>query len=240
MATSTTPGIPDGFMVDTLTRHGQRCGEPELNLLFNAVRDGFRPEEVTLEAVWHGNHFRRGDLAGVRAAIGRSLTPGDARRLDQLRLEAQSDGRGRVVVTLHEQATVTVESPDAAWAIGKAEQIRRILAHAGGRPRPRRFRPWLWAVAGAFAGGLAGLLAATLAGPAGFAGVVVLASALGCGGAAGCFLVARHMVVRSRPVIWIDGPIPRRGWRSWELRDQIAFVALPLSVVAAVLRVISG
>lgn len=171
-----------------------------------------------------------GQLATVRTAISRSLNPGDPKRLDQLRIEARGASRA-VIVELGEEVTaVTVESTDAAWALGRAEQIRRILWHAGGSSERQRWRPWLWAVTSgaAIAGGLAlvWLFGVTM--------TIALSVALVGGVAAAGFLVARRMVSKSQPTIWIDGAMPRHGWRGWSLGDRIAFLALLVAFLAAV------
>src|SRR4051794_14582375 len=102
-----TSGVSDEVMVDAFMLHGCRCDEPVLDRLIEAVRDGITPPRVTLEATWQGSRVRGGDLAAIRAAIGRSLSPGDPRRLDRLSLAARSRSRTIVVALAEEAAAVT-------------------------------------------------------------------------------------------------------------------------------------
>jgi hypothetical protein len=231
---TTASGTADEVTVDTFTLHGCRCDEPVLDRLIEAVRNGITPPYVTLEATRERTRFRRSDLAAVRTAIGRSLSPGDRRSLDRLSVEALSRSR-TVVVALEAAATVTVESIDAAWALGKAEQIRRILQDAGGRPRRRQWKPWRWAVTGALVATAAVL---SVLRPSSLIATAGLGIAL-VGGAAAGFLIARLMVYRSRPIIWIDGALPRHGWRQWSVGDRIAFVALVVAALAFVVPLLA-
>jgi hypothetical protein len=230
-----TAGASNEVTFDKFTLYHYRADEPVLDLLIKAVRDGITPP-VTLEATWQGTRLRRDDLAAVRAAMRRSLNPGDPRRLDQLCIEA-CDHNHRVVVALEEEAaTVTVESADAAWTLGKAEQIRRILQHAGGRTSRRRWRPWRWAMTS----GAAVAAVLTVLRPFGVIATAVLGMALVGGAAAAGFLIARRVVDRSRPVIWIEGAMPRHGWRRWSVHDRIALLALLVAALAAVVPLLAG
>jgi hypothetical protein len=229
-------GESEEVTVDTFQLHGCRLDQSALSRLIEAVRDPTASPQVALEAKWHGTRFRRDSLVAVRTAISRSLNPGDPRRLDQLRIEALGANRSVVVEMEEAAARVTVECVDAAWTLGRAEQIRRILRHAGGRPEPQRQRPWLWAAtSGAAVACVLGLLwmlgATTSTG---------LGAALVSGGAATGFLIAGRAASNSQAVIWIDGPIPRRGWRAWSVGDRIALLALLVAFLAAARPLLTG
>jgi hypothetical protein len=236
MATaSTTSGASDEVKVASLTLHCCQCDQPALDRLIEAVRDGIASRQVTLEATWQGTRLRQDGLAAIRAAISRSLDPGDPRQLDRLHIEARSADRTVAVALGDEAATVTVESGDAAWALGKAEQIRRILRHAGGRDRRRRWRPWRWAMTS----GIAVAAVVAVLWPAGAIATAALAVGLVGGAAATGFLIARRMVYRSRAVIWIDGAMPRHGWRQWSIGDRLAALALLVAAFAAVVPLLT-
>jgi hypothetical protein len=121
-------------MVETFTLYGCRCDEPVLHRLMAAICDAVPPPQVVMEATWAGTRVRTNTLAALRAVQEHSLTAGDARKVDRLRVDARTNDRV-VTVDLSDTATVTVESTDAAWTLGTAERIRRILSHAGGRAR---------------------------------------------------------------------------------------------------------
>jgi hypothetical protein len=180
--------LPDGFepadevAVKTFTLYGCRCDEPVLDRLIATVGDGASPQSLILAATWEGVRLRRDSLPALRAAVEGRTGPGDPQTLTSLHIEGH--GAGRVVtVELADTASITVASVDTAWALGKSEQLRRILVRAGGRPRPSLSRD---------------------------------------------------------AVIWIKGPVRRRGWRAWELGDRIAALALVVTAVAALLRVLTG
>jgi hypothetical protein len=238
MATpSRTSGASDEVTVVDLTFFHCRCDRPVLDRLIAALRDRGALRSMRLEGTWYGTRFRRNDLEAIREAISGSAYPGDTRRLNQLHMEARGGDRLVVVTLGDETATVRVESGDSAWPGGKAAQIRSILEHAGGRLKRRRCRPWMWAIASAIGGAaLLAVLWVLGAVPTSAVGIALVGVALVASAAAAGLLVTRRLVERRRPVIWIDGPLPRRGWRHWSVGDRIAALAL----IVAVLTLIGG
>jgi hypothetical protein len=230
------PGASNEVTVDTFKLYGCRCDEPLLERLIDAVRDPAGSPQVTLEARWNGTRLHQESLAAVKAAIRRSFNPGDPNQLDQLRVVALNADRQVTVELGRESATVSVESEDGAWALGKAEQLRRILRAAGGTTRPRRWRPALCAAAsGALvAVGLAILWISGLATPVGLGAALVGAAA------AAAFLLARRMLRKSRPIIWINGALPRHGWREWSISDRIAFLGFLVAILAIVVPLLAS
>jgi len=203
--------------------------QPKIEKLTDAVADGMTPPRVDLSTTWNGPRLRANSLDGLRQAIDRCLQLGDSQRLETLELCASS-GERHVRVRIGEYvATVSVEASEAndgAWAIGKAEQIRKILLHAHGSVRLPRWRPGLLALAGSIAAlvGIGGALRVGLfpvdAGP-----VVLAVMVVGLVGIS-CYLVGRWRATNSRTVIWVAGALPRRGWVGWSTADRIAALAL--------------
>jgi hypothetical protein len=220
-------GASNEVTVDAFKLYGCRLDEPPLEQLINVVCDPAASPPVTVETTLNGTRHRQAGLASLKAATLRSFNPGDRRQLDNLRVEARHADRRAMVELGKEVASVSVESEDSTWAVGKAERIRRIFRHSGGRAKPWRWRPSLCATATGVV--VTGLLAVLwMFGLAPAAGLDI---ALVGGAAAAAFLLARRMLRRSRPVIWIDGSLPRHGWREWSVGDRIAFLALLAAII---------
>ncbi|MEV4131443.1 hypothetical protein AB0J72_04680 [Dactylosporangium sp. NPDC049742] len=239
MSTPMVPGAatPGASMVVGTRIYGPVLDEPKINKLIDAVTDGVGGP-VRLTAMWQGSRLSAGSTAGLRREIDASLQVGDPRRLDSLHIAA-GDGVNRraEVDVLAAEAVVAVEAADSAWAIGRAEQIRRMLLHAKGMPQPKRCLEKGSTVVGVAVAVLTGL--ALLLGPltvsvSGGVGGVALVVVGGAGG----YMAGRHRAARNRTVIWIDGTLPRSGWAAWSTSDRIAFAALVgglLGLIATVL-----
>jgi hypothetical protein len=224
----------------TVRRHtvyGCRLDQQAITRLVRASTDGMTPT-VELTTVWNDVEISSGSLDGLRQDIADQLDPGDDRRLENLEIRAV-DGERRVTLEIGERAAkITVESTDAAWAIGRTEQLRKILLHAHGSAHLRTWcatRLSVIGLAAAAAGvsclALAGLLEA---GPRSvlLAGLIVVVATI-----AG-YLLGRLRGRRNRTILWIDGPIPPRGWQSWTVAERIAALAFLVALTALVVNVL--
>jgi len=224
---------PETTMAVVHTVYGPRLDQPKINRLAQAVADGITPSGVDFETNWHGTQLRAPSLQQLRREADRCLQPGDLRRLDTLVLSSAGHGR-QVRVAIGEQAaTVTVEA-EAAWAIGRAEQIRDILLNAYGCSRLQRWREAHLSLGGTIASlvvvvvaFLLGLLAVDLRS-------IVLAAAFMTATAATGYLVGRWRSARNRSVIWVAGALPRHGWAGWCTTDRIAAVTMLVGLLGVI------
>lgn len=216
---------PEATTVVAHTIYGSRLGQTEINRLAQAVADGIAPW-VSFDTNWHGTRLRGTSLQQLRRAIDRCFQPGDSRQLDTLELSSVGHGR-QVQVAIGEQAAiVTVEAEEAAWAIGKAQQIRDILLHARGCSRLRRWREMHLSLLGTIIS-LAGIVAAFRIGllTVDFRSIVLAATSV-AGTVATGYLVGSWRAAGNRTVIWVAGALPRRGWAGWSSTDRIAAVSV--------------
>lgn len=217
--------------------YGCRLDQQAINRLVRASTDGVAPA-VELTTMWNEVKIRSGSLAGLRQDIVDQLVPGDDRRLENLRIVA-GDGERRVTLEIGARAAdVTVESTDAAWAIGRTEQLRKILLHAGGSAHPRRWCAGRLSLVGLVAGAIvvggvarAGLLGTT---PRSVlpAGLIILVTTIGG------YLLGLFRERLNRTILWIDGPIPSGSWRSWTVAERIGALALLVAVAALVVNIL--
>jgi hypothetical protein len=215
------------------TIYGPWLDRPKINKLAQAVASGITPPRVDFETNWHGTRLRATSLQGLLRAADQCLQPGDSRRLDTLELSSTGHDR-RVRVIIGEQAATVEVEAEAAWAIGKAEQIRDILLHARGSSRLRRWRETHLSLAGTIASFavvaaafLLGLLAVDLRS-------IVLAAASIIATAAIGYLVGRWRAARNRTLIWVAGALPKRGWAGWSTTDRIAAVTVLVGLLGVV------
>jgi hypothetical protein len=190
-----------------------------------------------LTTVWNGARLRADSLSGLRTAIEDRLEPGDCRRLDNLRIRSGGDERSVVVDIGAQAATVSVESTDGDWAIGRGEQFRRILQHAGGSPAPRRWCAAHLSVTGLLLGAtivallaMTGVVGSSPGSVATSVLIVIVATITG-------FMTGRFRERRNQAVLWIDGPIPKRGLTTWTVNERIATVALLVAVCSLIVNI---
>ena len=224
------PGAPSDITDASVVLHGCRCDEGVVQRLIRTVSGRESSAGVTLEAYWNETRLVRHSLADIKSAIRQLPNPGNPNLLDRLQIISIHADR-RVIVDLGlEAAAVTVEAADSAWARGTAHLIREILENVGGRSRRQKWQPWASAVASGFA--VAGIFVALWT--IGLATIAVWAIALVVGVAAISYLLARWMLGRSRPIIFIGESLPRRGWGEWNVGDRIAFLALLVAICGVV------
>jgi hypothetical protein len=227
------------IMVVTHTVYGCRLDEPKINKLADAVADGITPSRIALATTWSGIRVRSASLQGLRRAIDRSLQPGDPQRLQTLRIRATSRDRHARVEIGEQAATVTVEAVEAAWAIGKAEQLRTILMDAHGSARRHRWRAHHHTLAAASAAAVAVGAAIRLGlATADTTTAVLLILLVGLAGTAG-LLFGRWRAACNRTLIWVDGSLPRQGWTDWSITDKIAGLALLVGLVGLVVTILA-
>jgi hypothetical protein len=225
-------------MVVVHTIYGCRLDQPKINKLATAVADGITPSRVELIATWSGTRLRSDSLDGLRRAVDRCLQPGDPQRFETLEMRAIGGDRVVRVDIGEHAATVTVEACEAAWAIGKAEQIRKILLHAHGSPRRLRWRAGRCALGSATAASVsvgAALRIRIL--PINVTGVVLAVMLVGLAAATG-FLLGRWRAARNRTVIWAVGALPRHGWAEWNTAERIAALTLLIGLLGVIVTVL--
>ena len=218
--------------------YGCRLDQDTITRLIRASADGVAPATVELTTVWNDTRFDSGSLDGLRQDIKDQFEPGDGRRLDDLEIRA-GDGDRRVTLTIGAtEAEVTVVSADATWARGRAGQLRDILLWARGCGHLRTWCAGRLSGLGLVAGAIVVACLAT-AGlidrrPASWlvAGLIVVVSTT-----AG-FLAGRVRARRNRTILWIDGPIPRRGWRTWTVAERLASLTLLVALGALIVNIL--
>jgi hypothetical protein len=217
--------------------YGCRLDEQAINRLVRASADDVTPA-VELTTVWNDVKISAGSLDELRRDIADQLEPGDDRRLENLKIQAGS-GERRVTLEIDERAArVTVESTDVAWAIGRTEQLRKILLHAHGAAHLRQ-----WCAARLSMVGLA--VAAIVIGCIAKAGLlrttprsVLLAALIVVVAAIAGYLLGRLRGRRNRTILWIDGPIPSGGWRSWTVAERVAALAFLVALTTLVVNIL--
>lgn len=229
---------PEATTEEVRTVYGPRLDPPKINKLAQAVADGITPPNVDFGTNWHGTRLRATSLPELLQAADGCLQPGDSRRLDTLELSSASHDR-RVRVAISEQeATVKVEG-EAAWASGKAEQIRNILLYAHGRSRLRRWRGIHLSLAGMFASFIGVGAAFLLRILAVDLRSIVLAAAFIITTVATSYLVGHCRAARNRTLIWVAGPLPKRGWAGWTRPDRIALAGVLVGLLGMVITLLS-
>lgn len=192
-----------------------------ITLLARAAVDGIPSARIEFATEWYGTRLHRHSLGDLCAAVDGCIQPGDAQRLENLKLTAAGGGR-QVHIDVAATAMVTVMAHDAAWAMGKATQIRNILVFAKGSERQRTWRPTQLA-AGAFLATFALLAIAVwlvplpVDLPSAAAAAAVLAASTATG-----LVIGRRRSAKNRPLIWIGGVAPDEGWATWSIGDRIA------------------
>ncbi|GAA4448282.1 hypothetical protein [Phytohabitans houttuyneae] len=223
-----TPSLSAALVTQTV--YGCKLDKAAIDKLVAVAADGIATPRVEYATSSGGTHLRSDSLEGLRQAADVCLHPAEPRRLDTLDLRIGGGSR-QVQIRIGEQAaSVTVEDNEAAWAIGRAEQLRKLLIRADGHSRLRRLDAGRAALgAGAFAAVAIVVLIGTgrldatnnvlmLAGLS-----VALVTAVG-------FLAGRWQARRSHTLIWVAGPRPRRGWTSWNINERMAVLTLLLGL----------
>jgi hypothetical protein len=238
MAIPPAPGASaPGTTVVEVKVYGAKLDQEKINRLIRASTDGVTPPTAELTTVWNGARLRADSLNGLRTAIQDRLEPGDARCLENLRISTGDDQRGVAVDVSTQSVTVTIESTDGAWALGRGEQFRKILLHAAGSLTLRRWYAARLALVGLV---VAAAMTALLA----LDGVVdsrlgstLTSVSVATAAAIASFLMSRLCARRNETVLWIDGSIPRSGWNGLTVAERVATLALVVSLSALIVNI---
>ncbi|MFI7601373.1 hypothetical protein [Actinoplanes sp. NPDC049681] len=231
------PSAP-GTTVVEIKVYGAQLDQEKINRLIRASTEGVTPPTAELTTVWNGARLRADSLSGLRTAVENRLEPGDWRRLDNLRISTGDETRSVVVEIGAQAATVTIESTDGDWAIGRGEQFRKILQYAGGSRVLRRWCAARLSAAGAMAAAMIVALLAVAGVVDGRPGSVATAALILAVATISGFLIGRLRARRNRIVLWIDGPIPKPGWTTWAVGERIAALALVVALGSLVVNIL--
>jgi hypothetical protein len=223
--------------VETDTLHGCLLDQPNLDLLIRAVRKDLGP--IELHAIWRGTHVRVNALSTLQNRLDSGLTPGNTHMLEALQLQASAGGNIVQVHANQDRVEVRVESSDAAWAIGRKQQIRQILLHSHGSLHSERLSPGWAALSGIAFAAAAAALAFFLGWlhPTPITNAAVSAFVLGS--ASMGYLLGRRRREQSKTVIWLGGSLPKRSWRSWSRSDRIAAATCLISGLSLLMYVLA-
>ncbi len=223
-----TPSVSAALVTQTV--YGCKLDKAAISKLVIVAADGITSPQVEYATSSGGTRLRSESLDGLCQAADVCLHPAEPRRLDTLYLGIRGGSR-HVQINIDERAaSVTVEDNEAAWAIGRAEQLRKLLIRADGHSRLRRLdagRAALTASAFTTAAIIVligtGRLEATNK-------LLMLAGLLVALAAATAFLAGRWQAGRNQTLIWVAGPRPRRGWATWNVSERMAVLTLLLGL----------
>ncbi|MFC0533314.1 hypothetical protein [Phytohabitans kaempferiae] len=232
-----TPSVSAALVTQTV--YGCKLDGAAIGKLVAVAAEGITNARIEYATSSGGTRVRSDSLDGLCQVADVCLHPAEPRRLDTLDLRIHAGSRCVEISIDERAASVAVEDDEAAWAIGRAEQLRKLLIRADGHSRFRRLDVGWAALAASvfttasiiiFVG--TGRLEATNK-------LLMLAGLLAALSVAVVVLVGRWQARRNQTLIWVAGPRPRRGWASWNVSERMAVLTLLLglgSLCVTVLR----
>lgn len=240
MSTTASPEVTGGRPVTTRSFDLYRIclDRPRLGVVLRVATERFSRAQVALRSDRDGTQFTSGSLDGLLAQIGRS-EDADPDCLDNLQVECRAKERSVTLVIAKDRATVTVSGCDAAWAHGKAEQLRLLLLRSGSSERPVHCGPTVCGLGGAVgAAAVAGAIVAASGGYADGSAIALAVAFTVFAGAAGA-LIGRRRVRRAKVHLYVAGPQPKRSlWARMTIMERLFTISTVVSLVSLCLSLL--